>query len=803
MKMRLLFFLGMCISPFCITHGEIEFADFTDSSGLGDFHELGYGTALIDYNRDGLLDIFVVGQEGQNKLFENLGNLHFENVTFEKNIQGNGLGWGVCFGDFNCDNYDEIYISRRDYQKNDLFVFENGSFCESALALQVDDPQGFGYAACFAPLTKDLSLDLVITNQAWPSGQRQSCRFFAGNIDLPFTNLTSISGIADSSEYWDCVSAADYDNDGDIDLLISAEPWNKLYNNNGNGYFSDASDSANINIPTNGDTTGYGITWGDYNNDGWLDVYISCWHEQNGRLYKNNGNGTFTDVTHSMNVGHEVWSHSVSFGDFNNDGWLDLYSVSASYGNKLYKNNQGVSFTEIGDSAGVGDYHWGCGLSIGDINRDGRLDIIVGHYADGADNPTKVSLYRNITQNNNNWVIIKINGFPPNPDAIGARVRVVAGGISQIREVSGGSGFGSQNMLPLHFGLGSATIIDSVIITYPIAHIPALVYTYLEPNNFYELPDIILDVASVAMLSPQNIVDCELPILPEIAIANTGNVDAINFNTICELSYDSLNIVIDSFRVHYLAVGDTIVINYDQYLLPQRDREYRIEGIVQLFGDQHRSNDTTGIDFITAFSHDIICGPVLNPISDTLILPLTPKVIFSNRGLSSESIFTICCSISLWDSTINLTEIMYNNNLSPNSIDSVEFEEFHPTVSGRYAFHFNTMLANDRNSLNDSISIQLDLFMGNCNYKLGDINGDGVVDGLDLIYGVNFFRGGNHPPYECLCGNFGFTYIAGDINGSCIFNGADISSLVNYFRGFGDLETCIICPPIILKKPYR
>ena len=790
----------MCIFPYCSSYGEIEFTDFTDSCGLGSIHELGYGTAIIDYNRDGLLDIFVVGQEGQNRLFENLGDLHFEDVTDAKNIRGSGTGWGVCYGDFNSDNYEEIYISRRDDQKNDLFIFENGIFQESALSFQVDDPQGFGYAACFAPLTKDLSVDLVVTNQAWPSGQRQSCRFFAGNVDLPFTDRTSASGIADSSEYWDCVSASDYDNDGDIDLIVSAEPRNKLYNNNGNGYFTDVSDTANINFPINGDSTGYGVTWGDYNNDGWLDVYVSCWHDQNGRLFRNNGNGTFTDVTQSMNVGQEAWSHGVSFGDFDNDGWLDLYSVSASYGNRLYKNNNGLSFTEIGDLAGVRDYHWCCGLSLGDIDQDGRLDMLVGHYANGGDNPTKVSLYRNITQNDNNWVIIKVNGFPPNKDAIGARVRVVAGGISQIREVSGGSGFGSQNMLPLHFGLGRAIMIDSLIITYPIAHIPALVYTDLEPNNFFELPDIILDVASVTLVSPQNIVDCELPITPELAITNMGNIDAINFSAICELGYDSVHAVIDSFRVQYLAVGDTIVLNFNDYFLPFCEKEYHINGLVRLLGDRHRSNDSVGADFYSTYSHDIACGPVINPLPETLIVPIIPKVYFSNKGLSQESTIVITCRISLFDSVINSSEILYNNILLPNSLDSVEFEAFNPLYSGRYTFHFSTTIVNDRNRANDSILVPIDIFMGNCHYKLGDINGDEIVDGRDLIYGVNYFKGGNPPPYECFCGNFGSIFAAGDINGSCTFNGSDISGLVNYFRGFGELEACFNCPPIILKS---
>jgi hypothetical protein len=214
-KMKPCYFISfLCLLLVCFFQSlgqcQILFEDRTDSSGLGEFHDLGFGTAMLDYDRDGLLDIFVVGQNGQNKLFRNMGNLHFDDITDAVGIQGSGAGWGVCFGDFDSDNDEDIYISRRDIFKNDFFVFENGIYNEMAHYLQVDDPQGYGYSACFAPLTKDLALDLIVTNQAWPSGRHQSCRFFKGTIGTPFVNITIPSGIADSSQYWDFVSAADF-----------------------------------------------------------------------------------------------------------------------------------------------------------------------------------------------------------------------------------------------------------------------------------------------------------------------------------------------------------------------------------------------------------------------------------------------------------------------------------------------------------------------------------------------------------------------------------------------------------------
>ncbi len=788
-RLRLLTIL--VVLAYIPVHAQILFRNVTDSSGLGNFHQEGYGTAMLDFDDDGILDIFVVGQNGLNKMFRNSGDIHFSDVTSQLGIQGSGSGWGVCYGDFDADYDEDIYVSKRDSRQNEFFVYSNGRYIESATALQVDDPGGFGYAACFAPLTKSMALDLVVSNQAW-DGRRQSCRFFAGNVGQPFTNLTFTSGIADSSQYWDCVSASDYDNDHDLDLLVSGESYNRLYRNNGRGGLVNISDSAQINIPRDADTTGYGIAWGDYNNDRYIDYYISYWHDQAGEMYRNNGDGTFTDVTSQLGLGLEIWCHSVSFGDFNNDGWLDIYSVSAGAGNKLYCNDHGTSFSEIGEQAGVFDGNYGCGLSVGDLNLDGKLDLVVGHYFGDID---KVSIYKNITESNNNWVKVKVNGFPPNPDAIGARVEIYAGGLVQIREVSGGSGFGSQNMLPLHFGLGTANIIDSLIITYPIIHVPPIKYYSLAPNRSYELPEIIIDIASTDVLNIQPRHDIAIPIQPSFKIVNLGNVDVFRVDYIVELVLYGQRTHIDSTEVQYLAHGDSLILDFSPYYLPQSGEYYTIEGISMLNGDQYKTNDTIATSFYSGYAHDIKCELLSELSPDSIQLPLTPLVSIRNLGINIESDIAVDCEITHFDSVIFSSTINIQNAIPPGTLDYAVFPEFIPNQNGIYLIKCTSHLLGDLNPNNNCDSAFFEIRLGDCHYTLGDINHNGFLTGQDIVYAIRYFRGISPPSFLCECGIMGEMYVAGDVNGSCSFNGVDILNIVNYLKGGASLIPCPYCPP--------
>ena len=772
------------------SYGQIRFSDITDTCGLGNFHTNGYGVAIVDYNRDSYQDIFIVGQEGQNKLFQNDGSLHFNDMTLIVGISGLGAGWGVCYGDFDSDYDEDIYISTRDGGRNQLYVFQNNYFVDRAQELHVDDPGGYGYAACFAPFTKSLYLDLVSANQAW-SGHRQSCRFFAGSSSGIFTDITLYSGLADSSQYWDGAAVCNFDNDNDLDLLISGESYNRLYNNNGHGYFIDFSDSAGINIPRDGDTTGYGITWGDYDNDGFMDYYITNWQLQHGEMFRNNGNGTFTDVTLSLGLGLEVWGHSVSFGDFDNDCWVDLYSVSAGFGNKLYKNDNGQSFSDVTELAGVDDNGYCCGMGLGDFDSDGKLDIVSAHYAAAV---RTAFIYRNTTISNNNWVEIKVNGFPPNPDGIGARVRLFAGGMMQTREVSGGSGFGSQNMLPLHFGLGLSNIIDSLIITYPNTRIAPIKYYQLSGGAYYQLPNIVIDAAAISN-GQELFQDFEIPISPRIGYCNRGTVDLLRAKTICNLISNGINQHIDSTYIEYLAQGETTYVDYLEYSLPRSRQFYILDGIISTNGDQDRQNDTVSTVFYAGFSHDIDCRFIIPSNPESLAVNLPPKVILSNPGISVEIAIPVRCQAWFQDSLIYSNDIIHDNVLAPFARDTILFFDFNPRIAGLYRFETYSMLTNDRDRSNDTSRFEITFIGSDCDYIVGDINGSGVTNGVDIVYAVRYFKGGEPPQYVCDCPSVGPMYAAGDVNGSCSFNGSDITYMVNFFKGGAELAPCPYCMP--------
>jgi len=545
-------------------HAQVQFQDVTQGSGLDNYYELGWGTAMLDYDRDNDVDIFVLGHYGQNRMYRNEGGFSFADVTAPLCIQGFGDCWGVCYADFDSDNDEDIYISRRDGLKSDFFVFNGTNYVESSDIFGVSNDGGYSHAACFAPLSKNPTLDLLITNQAWPIGRYQSLKLFSSNIDIPFTDLTQSSGLADSSHLWQGVGCADYDNDNDLDIFIASEPTNTLFRNE-HGVFYDVSYPAGFVYPFDIDTTGMAAAWGDYNNDGWLDLYVTPWRvNQHGKLYRNNGDGTFSEIANSAGVGIEEWGTNASFGDFDNDGWLDIFVVSGSYGAHLYMNNHDETFADRANAAGIIEDGWCGGSSIGDLDSDGRLDIVLSHYAYLYDVPNKTSLYRNVTANQNNWVIVKVNGMDPNPDAIGARVRIVAGGISQIREVSGGAGFGCQNMLPLHFGLGSAATIDSLIITFPDHQAPSYVYTNLEANRYIYLPE----------LEPEGTVDEE--IIPSAIVLNQNYPNPFNSETIIsftlgERSRVNLDVFDIAGRIVMTPYTDILSAGYHEIKLELRD----------------------------------------------------------------------------------------------------------------------------------------------------------------------------------------------------------------------------------------
>jgi enediyne biosynthesis protein E4 len=276
------------------------------------------------------------------------------------------------------------------------------------------------------------------------------------------------------------VAAADFNNDGWIDLFVpqggtQISQNNLLYANNG-GAFTLLTNSTVLTNKANG----VACAWGDYDNDGFLDLFVSNFYEQNNFLYHNNGDGTFTSITNSPATLDGGTSVGCAWGDYDNDGWLDLFVANlgpvnsntvtsiAPENNFLYHNNGDGTFTKITTGSLVNDLGHSTGCAWADYDNDGFLDLFVSNgWTDFSENNF---LYRN-NGNANNWITFKLVGTLSNRAAIGAKVRVKAtiGGnpVWQMREISGGSNYGSQNDMRPSFGLGDATNIDLVQIEWP------------------------------------------------------------------------------------------------------------------------------------------------------------------------------------------------------------------------------------------------------------------------------------------------------------------------------------------------
>ena len=271
-------------------------------------------------------------------------------------------------------------------------------------------------------------------------------------------------------------SFADYDNDGDLDIYLANDTnQNILYRNNSDGTFTNTNGTDERSHT--GDTRGgMGITWGDYDNDGDLDLFVTNWLDENNVLYRNNSDGTFTDVSAQSGIfesglGKTCWG--TEFFDYDNDGDLDLFIVcghidpatweSSSQSDIFLENNGNGTFTDISESVGIRSVPNGTGrgLAVGDYDNDGDLDLLVVNCGEG------VVLFQNDGGNQNNWLKILTIGKTSNRNGIGARIELTAGKSRQIREVLSGSSYLSQSSLEVEFGLGKASVVDQIRILWP------------------------------------------------------------------------------------------------------------------------------------------------------------------------------------------------------------------------------------------------------------------------------------------------------------------------------------------------
>ena len=447
----------------------------------------GRGSAWGDYDNDGDEDIVAVGTYQAHALYRNNGDGTFTDVAEGAGIADPRGGWGSLFADYDNDGYLDLYITRGGWSgaaENTLYHNNgDGTFSDVTHAAGVADPQS-SFCAAWADYDNDGYLDLYIADGVIGDGAANV--LYHNNGDGTFTNTAETAGVANTGNSLG-TAWGDYDKDGHIDLhVVNFGQSNVLYRNNGDGTFTDVTPTTGMNIPV---TDAFVTFFLDVDNDADLDIFISnsgsfrafiagqitgtAPHDGDRQvLYRNNGDGTFTDVTRESGLYQAFGAMGANFGDIDSDGYLDIYLATGApqmgrlERDALFHNNGDGTFTDATFALGLGNIGKGHGVTFGDVDTDGDVDIYVPVGGAFIGDQWHNLFYQNAGAGNN-WLTLKLVGVKSNRDGIGAKVTLRVGDSVIYREVSGGCGFGSTNSLSLEIGLKAYTKVDTLEIAWP------------------------------------------------------------------------------------------------------------------------------------------------------------------------------------------------------------------------------------------------------------------------------------------------------------------------------------------------
>jgi hypothetical protein len=448
--------------------GELRFEDVAEKAGVAagnDERNASAHALWFDYDGDGRPDLFVV-RFGASILYRNLGGGRFVDVTERAGLGARANAITAVAFDYDLDG-DLDLVTGEYFQRVDLFDPDTPRFFPESME-SADNGGGV---------------------TVWR------------NDGGRFTDATAEAGIALSGWTLD-LGHADFDLDGDEDLYVACDfGTDRLLVNDGDGTFSDRTREA-IGIDTK---KGMNVEWGDYDGDGLLDVYVTNitddYMREGNFLWRNHGDGTFTDVARETGTHDTGWGWAGKFFDYDNDGRLDLYvvngwvsagpesyapaifemimqpgidftdarnwppmgdkSLSGYQRNRLFHNRGDGLFEELAERHGVDSRRDGRGIAVADLDRDGRLDLFV------ANADAEPHLYRNRIAPAGRWIAFELEGRRSNRDAIGTRLRATSGGRTRLRFVDGGNGFAGQSSRRVHFGLGDAEAIDRLEVRWP------------------------------------------------------------------------------------------------------------------------------------------------------------------------------------------------------------------------------------------------------------------------------------------------------------------------------------------------
>ncbi len=472
---------------------QISFTNGTSRLSTATFKS-GVGITVADMDGDGLDDICRMNQGFQMSVQKQKVGQTFQNIPGVN--MGSGSAWSMVVGDGNNDGKKDVVAG---FGSSATLSMQNGMGTGFGAASTLPQSNFFLQNMNFMDVDNDGDVDIFGCNDVGLSRiwvNNGSGTYTVSNI-INFNVTPDIGGDAstdDSGNYGSIWS--DFDNDGDIDLYVAkcrqgvnsaSDPRriNTLFRNNGNGTFTESAANYGLNIGAQTWTA----NWEDINNDGWFDLLLTN-HDVPNQLWLNNQNGTFTNINAGNAAGLNVAFTPLQskMADFDNDGWVDVLitgSNSSSASARLFRNNGNNTFSPVTTAFPTNNAIHSFG--IGDLNHDGMLDIYAG-YATGYTTPSNSIndiLWLNNTQNENNFVVYNLQGTISNRDALGARIFLYGSWGMQTREVRAGESYGNCNTFSLHFGLGTATSIDSAVIKWPSGITTVL--TNQQVNQFYHV----------------------------------------------------------------------------------------------------------------------------------------------------------------------------------------------------------------------------------------------------------------------------------------------------------------------------
>ena len=490
-----------------------KFVDVAPAAGLN-FISMAGGVVADDFENDGLLDVAVSSYDVCQRLrfFHNNGDGTFTDRAVHAGLSGQLGGLNMIQADYNNDGCMDILVLRGAWEfpvrKSLLRNNCDGTFTDVTRDAGLAEPATRTQTAVWADINNDGFLDLFVGNENGPS------QLFLNRGDGTFQDISVASGVGKIA-FTKGVTAADYDNDGYVDLYVSnLYGGNFLYRNNHNNTFTEVSEQAGVHQP---ESQSFATWFFDYDNDGWPDIFVTTYffsadetlrsylglptNAETLKLYRNLGNGTFKDVTAEVGLNKINMPMGANFGDIDNDGYPDIYLATGGpeYGalapKMLLHNREGKYFTDITASSGTGDLHKGHAVAFADLGNNGLEDLLLSIGGPSPGDAHQFRVFEN-PGNANDWITVKLVGVKSNRAGIGARIQVTVeneghGTRSIYRTVGSGGSFGA-NPIQQHIGLGKSAKIVRLEVWWPASN-SRQSFANVDKNHFIEIKEFAKD----------------------------------------------------------------------------------------------------------------------------------------------------------------------------------------------------------------------------------------------------------------------------------------------------------------------